>query len=165
MFCAKLCESQQTCALTLCPSMHVSECMSSTSCALSAALCKALSFSQQSRWITNLHMWRSVLASNIHMTLPGATMGNGHWCRIFASRFGQWPASKVGVQRQLCHPHPHLQLHSDPGPSQPVLHPSWRHPAGWTASAGQPCRFIFTASVRDTGLLWTLNGTPIFAHH
>ncbi len=57
-------------------------------------------------------------------------------CRQSASRHGQWAAGKVGLQCQLCHPHPHLQLHTDAGPGQPVLNPSWRHIQSWTASTG-----------------------------
>jgi hypothetical protein len=57
-------------------------------------------------------------------------------CRQSASRHGQWAAGKVGLQCQLCHPHPHLQLHTDAGPGQPVLNFSWRHIQSWTASTG-----------------------------
>ncbi len=57
-------------------------------------------------------------------------------CRQSASRHGQWAAGKMGLQCQLCHPDSHLQLHTDAGPGQPVLNPSWRHIQSWTASTG-----------------------------
>lgn len=58
-------------------------------------------------------------------------------CRLLASRYGQWTAGQVGLQRQLCNPYPHLQLHTDAGPGQPLRHPGWCHAQSGPASPGK----------------------------
>ena len=75
-----------------------------------------------------------------------STVSNLFDChRLLASGYGQGPGGQVGIQRQLCHPHTHLQLHTATGPGQPVLHPGRGHPPSGPASAGPALPAVFTS--------------------